>query len=125
MNNGIAPTIAAWAGVDAPGADGRPLQPLLSGERVLSWRDALLTEHPGTDRRPGHAALRMGEVSYIEWATGERELYRLGSDPYELENVAASASDEELDDLHDRLEALKICAGENAGRWKGRSPSSP
>jgi N-acetylglucosamine-6-sulfatase len=55
--------------------------------------------------------LRTREVSYIEWETGEQELYRLGLDPYQLENVATSASDEELSALHDHLEALKSCAG--------------
>jgi N-acetylglucosamine-6-sulfatase len=111
VNNDLAPTIAGWAGVDDPEADGRSLEPLLSSEEV-AWRGALLTEHPGTERRPGHAALRTREVSYIEWETGERELYRLGADPNQLENVAASVSDEELNALHDRLEALESCAGE-------------
>jgi len=55
--------------------------------------------------------LRTREVTYIEWKTGERELYRLGADPYQLDNVVAGASDEELRSLHGRLEALEGCAG--------------
>ncbi len=95
--------------MDAPEADGRSLEPLLSGDEV-AWRSALLTEHPCAGYQPGYAALRTREVSYIEWETGDRELYRLGADPYQLENVVASASDEELGSLHDHLEVLKGCA---------------
>ena len=110
--------MAGWAGVAATEADGRSLEPLLSGEEV-AWRSAHLTEHPGAGRQPGYAALRTREVSYIEWNTGERELYRLGADSYQLENVVAGASDEELGSLRDRLEALEGCAGASCRTTEG------
>jgi N-acetylglucosamine-6-sulfatase len=114
VNNDLAPTMAGWAGVDDPEADGRSLEPLLSGDEV-AWRTALLTEHPGAGYQPGYAALRTREVSYIEWETGDRELYRQGAlqarrRPLSAGERVASASDEELGSLHARLEVLKGCA---------------
>jgi N-acetylglucosamine-6-sulfatase len=110
-NNDLAPTLAQWAGVEAPGVDGRSLAPLLTEGAVGGWREALLTENPGGDKAPGHAALitRTG-VRYIEWETGERELYDLRGDPHQLKNVAGSAPPDRLEALHERLKALKSCA---------------
>lgn len=49
------------------------------GRRELTWR-GLRT----TDQHP------RGRWRYTEWATGERELYDLEADPWELENLARS-----------------------------------
>jgi N-acetylglucosamine-6-sulfatase len=114
-NNDLAPTMAAWAGVDAPSVDGRSLAPLLSDEAV-SWRNALLTENPGGvtgryGRVPGHAALVTRSFVYIEWGTGDRELYDLREDPYETRNVYSRADTAIVESLEDRLAALEMCSG--------------
>ncbi|MEW5848936.1 MAG: sulfatase [Myxococcota bacterium] len=51
---------------------------------------------------------------YVEWPTGERELYNLDTDPYELNNLLAGKSStyqELATALHQKLEALKTCRG--------------
>lgn len=86
-NLDIAPTVAAMAGVDVPVAvDGRDFR--------HSNREALLAERPvpqnAWERRgniPAWRAVRTADYKYVEYETGERELYRLTDDPYEIRNL--------------------------------------
>ncbi len=48
---------------------------------------------------------------YIEYSTGELELYDLNTDPDELDNIAQTADPELLARLASRLKALRNCAG--------------
>jgi hypothetical protein len=49
---------------------------------------------------------------YVKYASGDRELYDLSIDPYELQNLYETA-DPTLDaQLESRLEALSDCAGQ-------------
>jgi N-acetylglucosamine-6-sulfatase len=117
-NNDLAPTFAAWAHVGAPGVDGRSLIPLLSDNSSTTgeqerWRSALLTENPGQPGKfPGYKAIVTEDNSYVKWSTGERELYDLTSDPYQLENLAGHRPDLEAA-LVARLDALQDCAGDS------------
>jgi N-acetylglucosamine-6-sulfatase len=87
-NIDLAPTIAAAAGVPLPGADGRSLLPLLEG-RPDGWRQALLIEHMrGTNPIPTYCAVRTSRYLYAVYDTGERELYDLAADPYQLRNLS-------------------------------------
>jgi N-acetylglucosamine-6-sulfatase len=89
-NIDLAPTIASAAGVDLPGADGRSLVPLLEG-RSETWRGALLIEHMrGTNPIPTYCALRTPRYLFVSYETGERELYDLESDPFELRNLTGT-----------------------------------
>ena len=89
----LAPTIAAAAGVPFPGADGTSLLPLLGG-RPDGWRHALLIEHMrGTNPIPTYCALRTSRYLYAVYETGERELYDLAEDPYQLRNMSTAAPD--------------------------------
>jgi arylsulfatase A-like enzyme len=95
-NVDIAPTIArlARAPLGAP-ADGVSLLPLLLGRDPPSWRTGVLAEFVGGRDIPAWWALRTPRFAYVEYGTGERELYdlagSLGSpDPYELRNLAGS-----------------------------------
>jgi N-acetylglucosamine-6-sulfatase len=55
--------------------------------------------------------VRTSRYLYVEYpTTGEKELYDLRADPYELTNLYASASPTLLSDLKTRLNALKSCA---------------
>ena len=99
-NNDLAPTLVRWAGVEAPEVDGRSLTPA-HRRPVDGWRGALLTEHPGTGKAPGHAALISRERAYIEWETGKQEFYDLRSAPYQLMNVAGSTPPDELKAMHE------------------------
>ena len=104
LNIDIAPTIAAVAGVPAL-TDGRSLLQLLGGDDA-GWRTRFLIEHmEGSNPVPTYCAVRTERYLFARYATGERELYDLQADPFELTNVAIE--DAALsDDLHDDLNTL-------------------
>lgn len=56
---------------------------------------------------------------YVEYESGERELYNLANDPYELDNIYASADP----DLVALLGALRGCSGRNVARRRAASLS--
>ena len=55
--------------------------------------------------------MRTGEHLYVEYGTGERELYDLKGDPYQLDNRYDDADPELLGHLRRRLAALRGCSG--------------
>jgi arylsulfatase A-like enzyme len=58
---------------------------------------------------PEYHGLRVAGWAYVEYSTGERELYDLTHDPDELDNIAASADPAFVQTLHDRLDQLRSC----------------
>lgn len=70
-----------------------------------NWKDEILLERHGTgDRR--FYGLRVPGWKYIEYGNGDRELYDLTTDPYELENNAnLPAYQTKQDELAQRLRA--------------------
>lgn len=140
-NTDIAPTLADLAGVRAPGfVDGRSLRPLLYGPMPVTadWRQAFLLEHGtarnthpsgGRDARPApytpasrdkaylpaFEGLRTDRYLYLEYVTGERELYDLETDPYQLRNEAgADAATARW--LSSWLARLRGCTGRDCRR---------
>lgn len=90
INLDLAATILDLAGIDFPQTQGLSLLPLLQNPNV-PWRGELLLE--SFDRMPRNAvppswvAIRTVEgFKYVEYVTGESELYDLSNDPYELES---------------------------------------
>ncbi len=61
---------------------------------------------------PEFAGLRVPGYTYVEYVTGERELYDNAKDPDQLDNIASSGPADLLAALHDRLEKLRTCAGD-------------
>ncbi len=111
----LAPTFAELGGASVPlSAEGRSLVPLLRGLDV-PWRDAVLVEfyHPSYSPQspPSYAVLRTGHYAYVEYETGERQLYDLWEDPAELRNIAGSAEPGVVAVLSARLALLRACAG--------------
>ncbi len=141
LNNDLAPTFARLAEVPAPAfVDGRSLEPLLGEDPPPpeQWRQAFLLEaaselgehshlpalsgdvQPEEGRspesgedwgRPGLEAVRTEDYLYVEYDTGERELYYLKEDPYELNNRYDTADPDLLGRMEERLESLRGCAG--------------
>jgi arylsulfatase A-like enzyme len=92
LNIDLAPTFARAAGISPRGADGMSLLPLLRNPGS-TWRSDFLIEHVSEGRgSPTYCAVRNDHFKYVEYITGEEELYDLDQDPYELENVATKAS---------------------------------
>jgi N-acetylglucosamine-6-sulfatase len=122
LNNDLAPTFASWAGVRPPNfVDGRSLSPLLTSSPPATWRTAFLVEHRRTPEEfayvraiPNYSAVRTARYNYVEYGTGEKELYDLNADPTELTNIHNSASQRLRSELKARLDALKICARADA-----------
>ena len=86
-NADLAPTILEAAGAK-PGKpqDGRSLFPLLE-DRGLEWgRDLLIEGAPGVNQ-PAFDAIRTYRYVYVQHANGERELYDLERDPYQLTSL--------------------------------------
>ena len=125
MNVDLAPTFAALAGARVPDfVDGQSLVPLLNGSTPPGWRDAVLVEHEGPAALPGdpdyqaddnptsYVALRTAAQLFVQYRSGERELYDYSADPNELVNRVASASPAELARLQRMLDQLRGCKAE-------------
>lgn len=87
LNLDVAQTFAGVAGVSAPGAEGMSLLPLLANP-TIPWRTDFLIEHLVANGIPTYCAVRNAGYIYVDYSTGERELYDLRADPYELDNRA-------------------------------------
>ena len=135
LNIDLAPTFAEIAGVSPTIAvDGRSMVPLLTGG-AAGWRQSFEAErgpadttvsessNPGGGQlEPGDAAerfagsgwnaIRTGRWKYVEWGNGDRELYDLTADPYELANLLFTGGDTSAAPaLAARLQELMTCAG--------------
>jgi arylsulfatase A-like enzyme len=123
-NVDFAPTIAELAGVVPPVyVDGRSMVGLLNGERPAAgaWRSAYLLEFYGYNQgdeeqdvpapNPEYLGLRTNEYLYVEYQGGFIELYDLLADPFEMENIAATADKTVVARLSAQLKALSACTG--------------
>jgi len=86
----LAPTIAELVRVTPDATfDGVSLVPLLLEDSHEGRTGEVFAEWVGDDRIPAWWELRRSAWTYIELATGERELYDMRRDPYQLVNLAA------------------------------------
>ena len=60
---------------------------------------------------PAFRGVRVQTLSYVEYATGEKKLYDVKVDPYELQNLASKADPKLLDQLSARMKQLSSCKG--------------
>jgi N-acetylglucosamine-6-sulfatase len=118
-NTDVSATIADIANLSPTRPlDGKSLLGLLSGSNT-SWTDEVLLHWAGGETGDIGDALGLGGITpywgvrnarwkYIEYETGERELYDLKVDPHELTNLAnKSAYNTQERGLADRLAAVR------------------
>jgi N-acetylglucosamine-6-sulfatase len=125
LNNDFAPTFADLAGLPPPASvDGRSFASLLDRTQrndPASWRTAFEIRNWDNKRKeasyrsitpvPPYRAVRTRRYLYVEYKAGERELYDLRNDSYELHNLYDSADEDLISKLDARLDALRDCAG--------------
>ncbi len=87
--------------------------PLLTGDPLPNdWRRSSATTAQSSEEwgRPWLKALRTNRYLYVEYKTGEHELYDLRKDPRELNNMYATAPPELKQRLEAQLDALRQCS---------------
>jgi arylsulfatase A-like enzyme len=114
-NVDLAATFAEWAGAAVPDdLDGRSLAPLLREGTLEStaWRQAYPIVYEKASPRvpqPSWRGVRTHDYLYVEYDTGELELYDMRSDPYQLQNKAGSADPALLAHLAKLTAELSTC----------------
>jgi N-acetylglucosamine-6-sulfatase len=106
INADLAPTIVDVANAN-PGLvmDGRSLIPVAQQPGIAQGRELLIEE-------PSFKAIRTARYMYAEHRSGERELYDLKNDPFELvSRHKAPAYASVKAQLAARLHQLQNCAG--------------
>lgn len=117
LNNDLAPTFAAMAGTPTPRfVDGRSFLELFAHPN-RPWRRSFLIERRQmeTHELAGKAILdgvRTARHTYVEYGTGEHELYDLQADPDQLDNIVGRAPPALVEAMASRLAELKNCAAE-------------
>ncbi|MGH8900355.1 MAG: sulfatase family protein [Egibacteraceae bacterium] len=116
-NIDLAPTIAQIAEAEPERTmDGRSLLPVLHNAGNKAPRALLIENLSNSDpkKNPKYTAIRTDRYLYAEYATGERELYDLVNDPYQLvshhDDPAYAAT---RADLAARLATLRTCSGQS------------
>jgi N-acetylglucosamine-6-sulfatase len=120
LNNDFAPTFAELAGVTPPAfVDGKSMVPLLdtSPPTEGGWRTGVLTENwrtrgvGGTSDAPTYKALRTQNFLRTRYVNGERELYNLRRDPYQLRSGNPNKTPQLVRGMDKQLDKLATCHG--------------
>lgn len=121
----LAPTFTSILGAPSPTwVDGRSLTDIIATEQVpATWRQAIVSESLGTSgpgdpdyqpqAPPQYTSLRTPDWLFVVYRDGERELYDLKADPFEMNNIIATADTRLVADLYSQLQALRVCAGDS------------
>jgi arylsulfatase A-like enzyme len=92
------------------------VRPLVTGDPLPNnWRRTSAAAERTSQEwgRPWLKALRTEDYLYVEYKTGERELYDLGKDPHQLDNEYGSAAPELKLRLEQELDALRQCSAQD------------
>ena len=136
LNNDLAQTFAAMVGVQTPSfVEGRSMLPLLTGSGPSWTRAAFMIERRGgrdaqeergdsPDLRGAGSfnAIRTKDYTFVQYGSGERELYDLRRDPHQLENIAGQADSAVVRRLSTWLAALAKCSGSQCERVEDGAP---
>jgi N-acetylglucosamine-6-sulfatase len=110
----LAPTFVALADAAAKRTmDGLSLLPIAQSPTADAGRDIVIEAGPTTVDGPmTFTGLRTTRYKYVEYATGERELYDLQTDPYELDNLADDPAMDHIEQtLAQELAEVRDCSG--------------
>lgn len=107
--------------------DGRSFAPLLTDSPPQRWRTAFLEEGwferaKGSDASaptPTNKGVHTQDHMFVEYDTGEYELYDLDRDPHQLQSMTRSEDEALYSQLNARLEKLKDCAGKSCRDAEG------
>ena len=125
----VVESVAERSGVPQPPfINESTVAPLLTGDPLPSdWRRSSAANAKSSEEwgRPWMKALRTQNYVYVDYKTGEHELYDLRKDPYEVHNEYATASPELKQRLEAQLDPLRRCSAaecrtaEDGGRKTG------
>jgi N-acetylglucosamine-6-sulfatase len=134
VNIDLAPTFVDIAGIEAPEfVDGRSFLPLLQ-DPEQPWRESFLIERRRLEEQLVRQSkytgltpeeleqtavfngLRTSDSLYVEYGSGERELYDLKADPFQLANRIDDIDPALLAALEERLAALARCTADECRR---------
>ena len=107
-NVDLASTIAEYAGIipDLP-QNGKSLIPIITNTAISWTEDVFIEVHTNPSRT--FDGIRVPGWTYAEYANGDKELYDLNADPYQLENKANQLAHQAIQaDLAQRMRALKV-----------------
>ena len=110
----LAPTFVALAAATPRRTiDGVSLLSIAADPSADASRDIVLEAGPNTVDGPmTFTGLRTARYKYVEYATGERELYDLQTDPYELDNLAGDPDMADIQQtLAEELADVRNCSG--------------
>jgi N-acetylglucosamine-6-sulfatase len=120
INNDLAPTFAKLAGTLIPNfADGRSMVTLLGDNPPATgkYRQRFLFGQVRSKTRmwlwpiPTFLGVRSMWHSYVEYENGERELYNIQADPYQLSNIPKRSNKKLHNHMACQLASLRSCAG--------------
>lgn len=110
---------------DTQAAPGNPAA-VAPGPGLLEPADPLQTQAQTTGHAgiPDFTGIRTGDELYVEYGTGERELYDLVRDPLELQNLAGLSDPAVLAGLSAWLDQLRQCSGPSCRTLENGPPAS-
>lgn len=83
----LPPALLELAGIESMGGNGMSLMPLLADPAAV-WQDEFLFQaFENWNGVTTWAGLRTHDWKYVEYVTGEKELYDLTADPFELDSL--------------------------------------
>jgi N-acetylglucosamine-6-sulfatase len=132
-NIDLAPTLLQIAGARATRSlDGRSLLPFAQDPAMQNRRALLLEDfanggggsRESSSRFPhAYTGIRVGPYKYVRYSSGERELYDLDRDPYELRSLAADPRYRRVMSwLQAHLRTLARCSGASCRKAPGPIP---
>ena len=98
------------------------VRPLITGDPLpRDWRRTPSGRADSSEEwgRPWFKALRTKDHLFVEYKTGEHELYDLNRDPYQLENFYDTAPEDLIQRLNSQLDSLRQCERDDCQSAEG------